>query len=78
MAMTLEQIETEALALSEESRARLLERLLLSFDETVQGDDTVARAWVEEAERRDQEMNIDGESGIAAEEMFERLRSSLK
>jgi putative addiction module component (TIGR02574 family) len=78
MAMTLEQIEAEALALSEDSRVKLLERLLLSFEETAQTEDNVAQTWAEEAQRRDQEMDADAKSEIPAEDVFNRLRSSMK
>ena len=78
MTMTFNQIEAEVLALPEKSRAKLLERLLLSFEEKLQTDEEVARAWTEEAERRDQEMNSSGELGVPAAEVFKRLRSSLK
>jgi hypothetical protein len=79
MDRTLEQIEDEVLHLPEESRARLMERLLRSFEG--QGgpqEDDIARAWVEEAERRDHEMSSGSEEGRPAEEVFSKLRSSLR
>jgi hypothetical protein len=79
MARTLEQIEDEVLSLSEESRARLMERLLLSLQSQATPDDEdIARAWVEEAERRDHEMSSGEEAGLPAEKVFSKLRSSLR
>lgn len=77
MGWTLHEIETEVLRLPEEDRARLVERLLLSFEETAQ-EEEVARVWAEEAARRDQAMESGEEPGIPADEVFKRLRSSLR
>jgi putative addiction module component (TIGR02574 family) len=77
MGWTLHEIETEVLRLPEEDRARLVERLLLSFEETAQ-EEEIARVWAEEAARRDQAMESGEEPGIPADEVFRRLRSSLR
>ena len=45
---SLEDIEAAALQLAASDRAHLAERLLISLDE----DDEILAAWVEEAERR--------------------------
>lgn len=60
MARTVDEIEAEALHLPENDRARVFESLLLSFQ--VSEDDETARAWAEEAQRRDQAME-NGEEG---------------
>jgi hypothetical protein len=61
----LEQIEDEVLRLPEESRVRLMERLLQSFQEQAGSEEEgIARAWVEEAERRDDEMSSGREGGF--------------
>lgn len=79
MPRTLEQIEDEVLSLPEESRARLMERLLLSLQgQGTPDDEDIARAWVEEAERRDDEMSSGSEEGLPAEKVFSKLRSSLR
>jgi len=44
----LEDVEAAAMQLAPSERARLAERLLVSLDE----DDEILAAWVEEAERR--------------------------
>jgi putative addiction module component (TIGR02574 family) len=77
MSRTLDQIEDEVLSLPEESRAKLMERLLLSFSETEDSDE-IAQAWLDEAERRSREMKSSGDPGIPAEEVFRELRSSLR
>jgi hypothetical protein len=41
-------------------------------------DDEIARAWTEEAERRDKAMESGEELGIPSEEVFRRLRSSRR
>ena len=77
MRRTLDDIEAEALRLPEEDRARLFERLLLSFEDIPQ-DEGIAQAWAEEAARRDRAMESGEEAGIPAEEVFKRLRSTLQ
>lgn len=75
----LEQIEDEVLQLPEESRARLMASLLGSFLGTGGVlDEDIARSWVEEAERRDEEMSSGAEEGIPAEKVFAKIRSSLQ
>lgn len=77
MGWTLHDIEAEVLRLPEEDRARLVQSLLLSFEETAQ-EEEVARVWAGEAARRDQAMGSDEEAGIPADEVFRRLRSSRR
>ena len=77
MTRTLDQIEDEVLQLPEDSRARLMERLLSSFGRP-DGQDDIAQAWVDEAERRDREMSVGEDDGTPAREVFRRLRSSLR
>ncbi|MBW8873692.1 MAG: addiction module protein [Acidobacteria bacterium] len=76
MARTVDEIEAEALNLPEDDRARVFESLLLSF----QGpeNDETARAWAEEAQRRDQAMENGEEPGIPAEEVFRKAHSLLQ
>lgn len=77
MALRLDEIEAEALRLPEQDRAQLFSRLLLSF-EAVSRDDDAERVWGEEAERRDRAMESGEEPGIPAEEVFKKLRASLR
>jgi putative addiction module component (TIGR02574 family) len=77
MGLKLDEIEAEALRLPEQDRAQLFSRLLLSF-ETVSRDEDAASVWAEEAERRDRAMESGEEPGIPAEEVFKKLRASLR
>jgi broad specificity phosphatase PhoE len=52
-AMSIEELEAEALKLEPSVRARLAERLLRSLEMLT--DEESARLWAEEAERRDAE-----------------------
>lgn len=76
--MTLDQIQAEALKLPDESRIKLFESLLRSFEEQQDLDEGIARVWAEEAERRAQAMADGSEPDIPAEEVFARIRSSLR
>ena len=79
MSRTLEQLEDEVLRLPEAARARLVERLLSSFqEETGSDEEDIGRAWVEEAERRDDEMSSGREEGLPAREVFSKLRSARR
>jgi hypothetical protein len=74
---TMEQIEAEILQLPEASRARLMERLLSSFQEEAGSDEEgIASAWLDEAERRDDEMSSGNVEGLAAKEVLRKLRST--
>jgi putative addiction module component (TIGR02574 family) len=79
MSLSLDQIETEILSLPEDDRARLFGSLLRSFQEQAPDhEDRIAQIWAEEAERRDQAMDSGEEPGIPSEEVFQRLRSTLR
>ncbi|HET8773032.1 MAG TPA: addiction module protein [Thermoanaerobaculia bacterium] len=71
MERKLEEIATEALQLSVESRAALAKRLLDSLDELA--PDEYERMWVEEAARRYQQLKAGTARSIASEEVFARL-----
>jgi len=74
----VDEIEAAARQLPENARAELLERLLRSFEQDLDLDESVAEAWAEEAERRDEEMSRTGDPGIPAEEVFSRIQSLLR
>jgi hypothetical protein len=76
--MTVEQIEAEALKLPDQARAELLGRLMRSLAGTLTMDPDVAEAWVQEAGRRDEEMELGSVTGLPAAEVFEELRSKGK
>lgn len=69
----LEDIEAAALQLTSSERAHLAERLLVSLDE----DDEILAAWVEEAERRGDAFER-GEMGVVDfDESIARLKAKL-
>ncbi len=67
--MTIDQLEAEALKLSEDERARLAQRLIASLDE----DADLVGAWYDEAERRLRQLQSGTADEIAAEEVFTAL-----
>ena len=71
MERDLEEIASEALQMSVESRAALAKRLLDSLDELA--PDEYERMWVEEAARRYQQLKAGTARSIASEEVFARL-----
>jgi hypothetical protein len=54
MPTKLKALEAQAMKLDSKSRARLVERLIMSLDGTVQPK--IERLWIQEAERRVQEI----------------------
>ena len=71
MERKLEDIASEVLQLSVESRAALAKRLLDSLDELA--PEEYERMWVEEAARRYQQLKAGTAKSIASEEVFARL-----
>ena len=71
MARKLEEIASEALQMSVESRAALARRLLDSLDELT--PEEYERLWVEEAARRYQQIEAGTAASIASEDLFARL-----
>jgi len=75
--MSVEELESEALRLDPESRARLAERLLVSLDELSEEENL--RLWAAEAQRRDAQMDDCGpDSGRPAEDVFREAWSRIK
>jgi hypothetical protein len=73
MSLSLDEVAEEALNLPEESRAELMARLLRSFHDAARSAGPLADAWLDAAERRDDEMDRGIDPGIPAEEVFRRL-----
>jgi len=71
MERKLEDLTSEALRMSVESRAALAKRLLDSLDELT--PEEYERLWVEEAARRYQQLKAGTAGSIASEELFARL-----
>jgi putative addiction module component (TIGR02574 family) len=68
--------ETEALKLPAADRARLAETLLESLDALT--DEENRQLWIEEARRRDAELDTDPSRGRPAEDVFRDARARLR
>lgn len=76
MARPLAQIQEEIRALSVTEKETLLRILWEELDGT--GDPDVDAAWLEEAKRRDQEIEDGTVETIPADDVFRTLEASLK
>ncbi len=74
MPSQLEIVETEALKLSVEERARLADRLLASLSEDAEIDE----AWAQDVERRIAEIESGRAQLVPAAEAIARARAALK
>lgn len=74
--MDLKQIEAEALHLSEEERAELAQRLLLSLDAPSEAE--ISEDWLLEAKRRARELDDGTVEPVPAEEVRRKARSLLR
>lgn len=70
MPITMKKIESEALNLDIQARARLAGKLLMSLDEPSASE--VERLWLDEAERRLEEYRAGKIQGVPANEVFQR------
>ena len=73
--MMLKDLETEALKLNPTARARLAKKLLNSLE--VLSEAEVERLWVEEAERRNEQMERGVVEARPAEDVIRDARSRL-
>lgn len=73
--MTTEQVENEALKLKPEARAELAEKLLRSLEDL--SDEDIERLWVEEAVRRNAEIDAGTASLRDAEDVFRDARARI-
>jgi Putative addiction module component len=78
IAMTFENIEAEVLLLPKQSQVTLLTRMLERLGQSNEIDQEVASVWVEEAELRDRAMDNGQVASIPAEQVFQRVRTSLQ
>jgi len=69
----VEDLQAEVLNLPPAERALLLERLIVSLD----ADPEIQRAWVQEAQRRDTEIESGAVAPVPGEEALARIRASL-
>lgn len=73
--MTIEQVENEALKLKPEARAELAQKLLRSLEDL--SEEEIEQLWVEEALRRDAELDSASATMRDAEDVFRDARSRL-
>jgi hypothetical protein len=76
--MTLENIEAEVLLLPKQSQVTLLARMLERLGQSNEIDRENSSVWLEFAELRDRAMDDGKVAGIPAEQVFQRIRTSLK
>ncbi len=74
--MKLKQIADEAMHLSEEERAKLAMKLLLSLDS--QSEDQIADEWLSEANRRARELDEGKVQPITADEVRRKAQALLR
>ncbi len=74
--MTRREVESRALRLPRRERARLAQRLISSLDREVDAD--VDKLWLQEAERRLGELKSSKVTGIPAEKVVRKARSTLR
>lgn len=72
---TVKEIEAEALKLSPRARARLAERLLQSLESLSEEENDAI--WLEEAQQRNEKLDIEDAVMRPSEEVFREVRSSL-
>ena len=73
MPKSLEMLEAEVLNLTGAERSQLLDRLIASLET----DGELQAAWLEEAARRDVEIETASTAGVPGEASLARLRASL-
>lgn len=76
MADLARELESQALQLPVRARALLARRLISSLDQESDADSE--RLWIEEAERRLDELQSDKVAGIGADQVFAEVRSLLR
>ena len=75
MTADIAEIEAKVRALSPEDKTRLLRVLVSEFDGPSDAD--VERAWIEEAKRRQRELNDGSVQAVPGERVFANLRARL-
>jgi len=76
MSKPARELESQALRLPRRERARLAQRLISSLDRKADVD--VDKLWLEEAERRLDELKSGRIVGIPAEKVIRKARSTLR
>jgi Putative addiction module component len=73
--MTADELKAEALRLEPRARAELARALLASLDDLSETE--IEQLWLEEAARRDRELDEGTVEAIPADEVFARARARL-
>jgi hypothetical protein len=76
--MKIESLEAEVLLLPKQTQATLLARMLERLGQGNEIDQEVFSIWVEETKLRDRAMDNNEAAGIPAEQVFQRVRTSLQ
>ncbi len=76
MTTDFKEIENSALKLDEKLRAELAKRLLASLDQKM--DQVIEQAWIDEVNRRKEELNSGEVTPISAEEVLSKARKLLQ
>jgi putative addiction module component (TIGR02574 family) len=74
--MNLQKIEEEALHLSKEERAQLIQRLVLSLD--APSDQDLSSDWLLEARRRAEELDDGIVRAVPSEDVMRKARALIK
>lgn len=79
MAVTLEELEAQALKLSTKERSELVQRLIVSLDGELEGTpEEIAKAWEDEIARRVADMDAGRTKWNSLEEVMTELRARIK
>jgi hypothetical protein len=74
--MTIDELKAEALRLNPEDRAELASELLVSLDALSESE--IEKLWLEEAVRRDAELDSGAARSIPADVVFAAARARLR
>lgn len=74
MSTPMQDLEAEVLGLPDQDRARLLERLIASFEPRTPAE----RAWISEAQRRRQEVKDGKAAMVQGDEALARVRARIE
>jgi hypothetical protein len=74
--MTIDELKAEALRLNPGERAELASELLVSLDALSESE--IEKLWLEEAVRRDAELDSGAARSISADEVFAAARARLR
>jgi len=74
--MSVEELKEEILRLGPEARAYLARELLASLDAMTESE--IEELWLQEAIRRDEELDSGTARSYSADEVFDRARSRRK